>query len=101
LLLDSEPIQSWRNDDQLTIAIFLHLNFSGRFGMQNTNPNEGNVLPLLWRLSLDESIYIHFLCINFKRTITVDCGEEIPLKEDLPLHNLDGETPSFVNTGKV
>jgi len=39
--------------------------------MQNANPNEGNVVSLLWRLSLDESIYIHFLYINFKRTITV------------------------------
>jgi hypothetical protein len=65
--------------------------------MQNANPNESNVLSLLWRLSLDESIYIHCHCINFKSTITVDCGEEIPLKEDLPLHNLDGETPSRSN----
>ena len=69
--------------------------------MQNANPNEDNHLPLVWRLSLDESIYIHFRCINFKCAITVDCCEEMPLKEDLPLHNLDGETPSFVNTGKV
>ena len=40
LSFDSEPIQSWRSDDQSTITIFLHLNFSGRIVMQNANPNE-------------------------------------------------------------
>ncbi len=85
----------------MTVTIFLHLNFSGRIGMQDANPNEDNLISLVWRLSLDESIFIHFLRINFKRAITVDCYEKMPLKEDLPLHNLDGETPSFVNIGKV
>ena len=39
--------------------------------------------------------------INFKRAITVDCSEPMPLKEELPLHHLDGETLSFVKVGKV
>jgi hypothetical protein len=38
--------------------------------------------------------------INFKRAITVDCSELMPLKEELPLHHLDGET-LFVKVGKV
>ena len=29
LSFDSEPIQSWRSDDQSTVTIFLHLNFLG------------------------------------------------------------------------
>jgi hypothetical protein len=53
---DSEPIQSWRNDDQPTITIFLHLNFSGRIGKQNANPNEVILQPMLWRHSIDASI---------------------------------------------
>jgi len=34
--------------------------------------------------------------ISFKRAITVDCSEPMSLKEELPLHHLDGETPHFV-----
>jgi hypothetical protein len=39
--------------------------------------------------------------INFKPAITVDCCNLMPLKEELPLHHLDGETPFFVKVGKV
>ncbi len=38
--------------------------------------------------------------ISFKRAITVDCSEPMSLKEELPLHHLDGETPHFVKVGK-
>ena len=41
------------------------------------------------------------LYINFKRANAVDCWEPMPLKEEPPLHHLDGETPSFVKVGKV
>jgi len=71
-----------------------------RFGMQNANPNEVYILPMLCRLSLDESILIYLLYINFKCAITVDC-EPMPLKEEPLLHHIDGETSSFVNVGKV
>jgi hypothetical protein len=38
---------------------------------------------------------------QLKRAITFDCREVMPLKEDLSLHHLDRETPSFVKVGKV
>jgi hypothetical protein len=54
LLFDSEPIQSWRNDDQSTVAIFL--NFPGRILVQNANPNEVILQPMLWRHPIDARV---------------------------------------------
>ena len=51
--------------------------------------------------SIDESIHVQLLCIDFKCAITVDCSESMPLKEKLPLHHLDGGAPSFVKVGYV
>jgi hypothetical protein len=56
LSFDSEPIQLFRIDDQSTVTIFLHLNFSERIVMQNANPNEVTLQPMLWRYPIGASI---------------------------------------------
>jgi hypothetical protein len=48
----------WRNDDQSTIAVFLHLNFSGRVVIDYANPNDMNLHPMLWRHPIDARVYV-------------------------------------------
>ena len=101
-LLEMQPTQPRGSSDHSAIIwILLHINSSVRRCLEYVNSKEVKMLLIYFWCSFDESIQVQLLCINFKCAITVDCSEPMPLKEELPLHDLDGETPSFLKVGEV
>ena len=69
--------------------------------MQNANPNEVTLQPMLWRHPIGASIKVYHFYINFKRARAVGCLKSMALNEEILLQFLDREAPFCTKVSKV